>query len=73
MNESRFTFDSMSECIAELDKAAGRSSLHGAKYARLAQSMRNAQRRADQAGALYIYFRFPSHRLAREYRAYTVG
>ena len=73
MNESRFTRESIAECIAAAERNAERGgSLHGTKHARLAKSMRSALRKANESTP-YIYFRFPSHRIEREYHGYTVG
>ena len=73
MNESRFTQESIADAIAHADIEANRSTMYGAKYARVAKGMRSALRKAAQADSPYVYYRFPSHRLAAQFRGYTVG
>jgi hypothetical protein len=40
MKESRFTYESMTDCIAAAEQEANRSSLQAAKYAKLAREFR---------------------------------
>ncbi len=72
MGESKFSHESIIECIAAVESRANITSpLHRPKYDRLARSMRAAARRHQNNE--FVYYAFPSHRLADEFKGYTVA
>jgi hypothetical protein len=72
MGESKFSHESIAECIAAVESRANLcGSLHRPKYDRLARSMRAAARRHQDH--VFVYYTFPSHRLREEFQGYTVG